>query len=133
MGLPWVRLDTQFASNPKVLELVADKRFKAAFAYICSLGYSGVHGTDGYLPASCLPFIHATKTDATQLVEVGLWVPAPGGWEINGWTDFQESSEETQRRKERAQKGAIARWEKERRRRDAEAEAKVRSIRRPLA
>lgn len=132
MGLPWVRLDTQFASNPKVLALVEDKRFKAAFAYVCSLGYSGVHGTDGYLPASCLPFLHATRADAGHLVEVGLWAPAPGGWEINGWSDFQESSEETQRRKERAQKGALARWEKERKRREEEA-ARARRVPRALA
>ncbi len=79
MGLPWVRLDTQLASNPKVLELVDNRRHKAAFAYVCGLGYSGVHGTDGYLPSNCLPFIHATRTDAQHLVEVGLWVPAPGG------------------------------------------------------
>jgi hypothetical protein len=131
MGLPWVRLDTQFASNPKVLELVADRKFKAAFAYVCSLGYSGVHGTDGFLPANCLPFIHASRPDAHSLVEVGLWLLAPGGWEINGWLDFQESSEETQKRKERAQKGAIARWEKEKKKR--EAEERVRRVPRALA
>ena len=118
MGLPWVRLDTQFPSNPKVLELVADKRYKAAFVYTCALGYSGVHGTDGYLPANCLPFIHATKVDANHLVEVGLWMPASGGWEINGWADFQETTDETQARKDRAKKGAIARWQKERAKRE---------------
>lgn len=123
MGLPWVRLDTQLASNPKILELVDSRRHKAAFAYVCSLGYAGVHGTDGYLPSNCLPFIHATKTDARYLVEVGLWVPSPGGWEINGWGEFQETSEETQKRKERAQRGARARWEKERKRREAAQEA----------
>jgi hypothetical protein len=37
MGLPWVRLDTQFPSNPKVLELAATKQHKAAFVYLCSL------------------------------------------------------------------------------------------------
>lgn len=115
MGLPWVRLDCQFGTNPKVLELVAEKRYRAAFVYICSLTYAGSHGTDGFLPAACLPFIHATRQDANHLVEVGLWYPAPNGWAINGWDEFQVSDEAAKKRRERAQKGAAARWEKSRR------------------
>jgi len=110
MGLPWVRLDTQFPSNPKILALTADKHHKAAFVYLCSLAYSGSHQTDGYLPANCLPFIHATMADANKLVEVGFWIPAPGGWDINGWHEFQVSSEENLKRREKAQKAAAARW-----------------------
>ena len=110
MGLPWVRLDTQFPSNPKILALTAGKHHKAAFVYLCSLAYSGSHQTDGYLPANCLPFIHATMADAKKLVEVGFWVPAPGGWDINGWHEFQVSSEENLKRREKAQKAAAARW-----------------------
>ena len=108
MGLPWVRLDTQFPSNPKVLELVAKKQHPAAFAYLCSLAYAGQHGTDGYIPTYALPFIHATKTTAKHCVEVGLWHSAPGGWQINGWNEFQVSDEDARKRKERAQRGGIA-------------------------
>ena len=115
MGLPWVRLDTQFASNPKILELVANRQQRAAFAYVCGLAYAGSHGTDGYLPINCLPFIHASKSDAKQLVDVGLWKPDPGGWLINGWDEFQVSDEASKRRRERAQKGAAVRWETARR------------------
>lgn len=111
MGLPWVRLDTQFPSNPKVLELVARKQHPAAFAYLCSLAYSGMHGTDGFIPEYALPFIHATKAMANQLVAVGLWNVVPGGWEVNGWDEFQVSDEETKKRRERAQRGAAKRWE----------------------
>jgi hypothetical protein len=121
VGLPWVRLDAQFASNPKMLYLVEDKKFRAAFVWVASLGYAGSHGTDGFIPAAALPFLHATKADANNLVDVGLWNLAPGGWEVNGWNEFQESSEETQKRKERAKKGALARWEKERLRRESAA------------
>ncbi len=73
MGLPWVRLDTQFPSNPKVLELTSSNRWRAAFVYLTGLAYCGQHGTDGYLPEASLPFIHATKRDADELVKVGLW------------------------------------------------------------
>lgn len=114
MALPWVRLDTQFASNPKILELIAAKKHRAAFAWVCSLGYSGAHGTDGFLPTTCLPYVHATKKDAADLVEIRLWHEAVGGWEINDWSDFQQSSEESSQRKKRAQEAAAARWAKER-------------------
>jgi hypothetical protein len=110
MGLPWVRLDTQFPSNPKVLELIVRKQHQAAFSYLCSLAYAGQHGTDGFIPETALPFIHATKSVANHLVAVGLWELSPGGWVINGWNEFQPSTEETIRRRERAQKGAAARW-----------------------
>lgn len=112
MALPWVRLDTQFASNPKILQLIAEKKYRAAFAWTCSLGYAGAHGTDGFLPATCLPFLHATRTDAVDLVRVGLWGECIGGWEINGWTEFQQSSDEAAERKKRAQLAAAARWGK---------------------
>lgn len=108
MGLPWVRLDTQFASNPKMVELATAKRWRAAFAYVASLAYAGAHGTDGYIPETCLFLVHATKADADALVQVELWRPAPGGWDINGWDEFQVSDEAARKRRERAQKGGRA-------------------------
>lgn len=112
MGLPWVRLDTQLPSNPKILHLVARKQYAAAFAYVCSLAYAGMHGTNGYIPEAALPFIHATKAIANQLVAVELWVPAPGGWDINDWDEFQISDEAARKRRERAQKGGQAKAQK---------------------
>lgn len=114
MGLPWIRLDTQFASNPKILELAAEKKWRAAFVYVASLTYCGQHGTDGFIPSTALAFIHATRSDASALVTVGLWKPSPNGWEVNGWDEFQVSDEAARKRRERAQKGGRARWEKER-------------------
>ena len=115
MGLPWVRLDTQMPTNPKVLELVVAKRKDTAFVYVCGLAYAGQHGTDGFIPETALPFIHATRKDAEVLVKVGLWIPATGGWLVNGWDEFQVSDEAARKRRERAQKGGIARAEKARR------------------
>ena len=112
MGLPWVRLDTSFTTNPKIVRLVAEKRQAAAFAYVCSLAYAGAHGTDGYIPEHCLYLVHATKRDAEALVKAGLWVLAPGGWDINGWDEFQVSDDAAKKRRERAQKGGIAKAQK---------------------
>lgn len=113
MGLPWIRLDTSMPTNPKVLELIDAKRHKAAFGYVCGLTYAGLHGTDGFIPAGVLVFIHMTKTEAAHLVDVGLWVPVAGGWLINGWDEFQVSDEAAKARRERAQKAAAKRWKHE--------------------
>lgn len=114
MSLNWVRLDTTIPTNPKVLELVANKQWRAFSVYAFGLAYAGQHGTDGLLPTACLPFIHATKREAAVLVEARLWIPVVGGWEINGWAEFQPSNEETQRRKQKAKDAAAIRWAKER-------------------
>lgn len=113
MGLPWIRLDTAFPDHPKILELVADKAFQAAFAYVCGMGYCGKHGTDGFIPANALPFIHARKSDAERLVRAGLWNMAPGGWEIHGWDERQVSDEDSKKRSQKARDAAVKRWSKE--------------------
>jgi hypothetical protein len=117
MGLPWVRLDTQFPSNPKILTLIAAGKYRSAFVWTASLAYSGAHGTDGFIPTRALPFLHATKANARDLVDVGLWIETIGGWLINSWDEFQPSNAETQERKKRAieaaRRAANARWHPE--------------------
>ena len=112
MGLPWVRLDTNFHHNIKVMELVAANKWRAITVYIASIAHAGQHGTDGYIPESCLFLIHGTKREANDLVTAGLWVPSPGGWDISGWDEFQISDEAARKRRERAQKGGIAKAQK---------------------
>lgn len=110
MSLPWVRLDTTIADHPKMLALIEGKKHKAALAYILGITYSGRHELDGYIPRTALPFLHASKADADALVSVGMWHATNGGWQINGWADFQISSEDSRKRKEKAQKAALKRW-----------------------
>lgn len=111
MGLPWVRLDTQWPHNPKFLMLVEDKKWRAIAVYMAGLGYSGAHGTDGFLPVVALPMLHGTKREAEHLVEVRLWLPAQGGgWQINGWAEFQPSTEENEERSRKAREAAQIRW-----------------------
>jgi len=111
-GLPWVRLDAAFPTNPKVLRLIELKDgHRTGFVYLCALAYSGAHGTDGLINANALPFIHGRKLDAQRLVEVGLWHDYPdGGWLINGWDEKQVTSEAARMRSQLAKKAAAARW-----------------------
>lgn len=112
MALPWVRLDTQFPYNPKLLAMLQERGGDhAALVYLCGLAYSGAHGTDGFIPREALPYIHARPIDAERLVRHGFWWEEPGGWSVNGWAEFQESGEEAQQRRKRAQAAAAKRWE----------------------
>lgn len=113
-GLTWVRLECAFPRNPKVLELVHAKSWRAITVYVAGLAYSGEHGLDGFLPRSCLPYLHATPATATQLVDAGLWDEQPGGWDIHDWHDYQPSSEQVERRREAAKRNAEVRWNRQR-------------------
>jgi len=112
MGLPWVRLDSAFARNPKIIELAQAKRWQAITVYVSSLGYSGEHGLAGFVPKACLPWIHGTKTTAKHLVDARLWHPTTGGWDINDWNEYQPTNEEAERRRKKAKDAAQIRWAK---------------------
>lgn len=113
--LAWVRLDTAMPRNQKVLALTALKEgHRAAFVWLCSLSYAGEQGTDGFIPFPALTMIHGRPVDANKLVDVGLWVPTPGGWTIHDWADYQQSNAETEKRTARAKAMAEARWSKAR-------------------
>ena len=114
MALLWVRLDTGFGQNPKVLALAQDKKWQSITLYTCALGYSGQHGLAGFIPATALPFLHGTKKCATDLVHVGLWEPCIGGWNINGWAEFQPDLSDAETRSKKARAAAEIRWERER-------------------
>lgn len=112
MALPWVRLDTSIFDNPKFLVLRGAKRHRAIFVYVAAMAYSGKHETGGFVQREVLPLIDATAREMGHLCDVGLMNPVRGGWEINGWDGFQLTSDEIQKRREKAQNAAAARWSK---------------------
>lgn len=93
MGLPWVRLDSNIGQNDKILALLDDpsaKKWQAFASYVCALGWSGQHETDGKVPARALPFVHGTAATARLLVKYGLWTElALGGYEIHKYAERQ--------------------------------------------
>lgn len=113
MSLQWIRLDTSFPRNHKVLSLLAQRDgHRTAFVYLCGLAYSGEQGTDGFIPQEALALIHGRPADSMRLVESRLWHTDPGGWLINDWADFQPSTEVTQLRQKKARAAAMARWDR---------------------
>lgn len=109
-GLQWIRLDTTFFDNGKIAALVDDNQHRAIVAHLSGMCHIGKTGTDGYLPQSALRRFAATKRDANLLVESGLWIPGPGGWEINDWSEYQVADEAAKARSDKARKAAQKRW-----------------------
>lgn len=112
-GLKWIRIDTQMFENPKLLYLKEDKKFRAIVVHLEGMAYSGRHALAGYIPKAALRIIGASTADANHLVDAGLWDTAPGGWQIHDWAEHQMSAEDMEKRRERAQKGAAARWKRD--------------------
>lgn len=120
MGLPWVRLDTSMPDNPKLLGLLTEKDgYRTAFVWICALTYAGKHGTDGFIPRECVPKLNGRNADMARLVTHRFMVEVPGGWDINGWAEFQISNDEARSRRSKAQHAAAVRWSKDEARRHA--------------
>jgi hypothetical protein len=111
-GLKWIRLETSMFENPKLLYLQEDKQYRTIVTYLQGMCYSGRHGLAGFVPKAALRVIGGTMNDANRLVNEGLWYPAPGGWSINGWDEYQLSNDEALARSEKAKKAAAARWAK---------------------
>lgn len=98
MGLPWVRIDSNCHSHDKFLALLDDKSAKkhqAAALYFFSLGWSGGHATDGFIPKYALEQVHGTPLAARLLVIYGLWDEAVNGWQIRNFADRQQLSNES--------------------------------------
>ena len=113
MGLPWIRLDTSMPDNPKILGLLTRKDgHRAAFVWVCCMSYAGKHETAGFVTREALPRVNARMADMRMLVDHDLLTESAGGWDINGWAEFQVASDEAKARREKAKKAAAIRWSK---------------------
>lgn len=116
-GFTWFRLDTDIASNPKIVDLITEYGARgkaAAFVWIASIGHCSQHLTDGHVKKGVLPLLHGTPADARLLVEAGMWAVAEKGWEIVNYAEHQPTRDVAEamakRRSEAGRAGAMARW-----------------------
>jgi hypothetical protein len=113
-GLKWIRLDTTMFENPKLLYLKEDKQHRLIIVHLEGMSYSARHGLAGYIPKAALRLMSANVADANKIAAAGLWAPAPGGWTVNDWDEYQLADDDAEKRSQKAQKAAAARWAKER-------------------
>jgi hypothetical protein len=110
MALSWIRLDANIASHDKILNLLADpstSRWQAVSVYVFALGWSGAHGTDGFVPRNALGMVHGTPKIARLLEKYHLWIEATAGWKIVNFAERQQLSAVTEGKKQAQRLGAI--------------------------
>jgi hypothetical protein len=116
-------LDSDFADNPKVLQLKQQRRHASVALWVESLAYAARHLTDGWVPLPWPRQAGYGPRDCTALVDVGLWVPmvevcdsgqldmpAAPGWLINDYQLYQPTRESWTRRSEQQRLNAQKRW-----------------------
>lgn len=96
----WVKIDDQFSDHPKVIEAGP----LAECLFVRGLTYAARYLTDGFVPASHLRRMGDMDAieEAGQLVAVGLWHEAGGGYQIHDYLDYNPSAEKVKAEREAA-------------------------------
>lgn len=96
--MAWVRIDDKAMTHPKIVGL-SDKAFRL---WVWGLAYCQQHLTDGRIPLAAVVSAPAVRI-AHQLVDAHLWQPLePSGWLVHDYTDWNDSREEAEAKKEKA-------------------------------
>jgi hypothetical protein len=66
----------------------------ASWLWLCGVGYCQDGLTDGFIPAEALKYlgVKAPSSLKDQLVAVGLWDEAPGGWLVHDYLQHNKSA-----------------------------------------
>ena len=102
----WLKLDDDFNNHPKIRAAGRE----SAWLHVVAMLDSAKFSTNGFVPRSSLGLhAHWYDDDETgismpalvdQLVEVGLWEAAEGGWQIHDFLDYNPSGDEVRSREQ---------------------------------
>lgn len=111
--MTWFAVDDSFHSHMKLAELESGGRLAEAISLWTLAGsWSASQLTDGFVPEKQLrklvPF-QASKA-AAELVRVGLWTLATGGYQFRDWNHYQPTKSEIEAKRA----GSVARTRKSR-------------------
>lgn len=95
--MTWLKVDDTFPSHRKVKRAGAE----AIALWLAGCCYSSRHGTDGFLPSEDVPHLewHAPGLPE-QLVSVGLWEVAQGGYLIHDFLIYNPKADEVKAKKD---------------------------------
>ncbi|HEV6951933.1 MAG TPA: hypothetical protein VKY86_01665, partial [Promicromonospora sp.] len=114
--MTWGKVDDKLWGSPKWLGTGP----RARALWVSGLSWCMDQLTDGHVPAHVISVLGGTRRDAGELVRIGLWEEADGGWQFHDWLDYQPSREQVlAERKAAAERQKRAR-EKAKAKRDAE-------------
>lgn len=81
----WFKVDDSFHSHPKVLAASP----AALGLWVVAGSWSGANLSDGFVPDHVLPrLLPDSATLARELVAVGLWKRARGGYRFHSWGEY---------------------------------------------
>ena len=109
--IPWFKVDDQFWSHPKVVELSAD----AVALWVRAGSYAAQHLTDGVVTYGIVRMLGADRDAATELTNAFLWDQKDGRtWVFHDWEDYQPdaiaSKERRQKKQDASALGNHERW-----------------------
>lgn len=88
--MTWFKVDDSFHSHPKVLAASA----AALGLWVVAGSWSGANLSDGFVPDHVLPRLLPGSVElARELVAVGLWRRARGGYRFHDWSEFNPKRE----------------------------------------
>lgn len=90
--MSWFKCDDGLGNHPKVMALDA-KLLPAMGLWVMCGVYASKHLTDGFVPRKVVRMYDGDKM-AKALEEAGLFKPAPGGWLIHDYLDWNPSKEQ---------------------------------------
>jgi hypothetical protein len=84
--MTWFKVDDSFHSHPKVMMSSP----AALGLWVVAGTWSAANMTDGFVPALVLPrLLPDSEALAKELMAVGLWEQAEGGYQFHNWTEYQ--------------------------------------------
>lgn len=109
--MPWFKVDDQFWSHPKVVELSAD----AVALWVRAGSYAAQHLTDGIVTYGIVRMLGADRDAATELTNACLWDQRDGRtWVFHDWEDYQPdavvSKDRRQKKQDASALGNHDRW-----------------------
>ena len=100
-GTRWVRLDVDYFTNPKCVQVGADGRS----LHLASICWVGQHLTDGHIPGAVVPTLcrlaGVRRQTAAKLVTAGLWLPTEGDFYVKDYLELNESRAKTEQTREK--------------------------------
>jgi hypothetical protein len=98
--MPWLKVDDGFPSHEKVMALSEGPCRGDAIALWVFAGCWSSHALrEGFVPNGVIRAYGFHLEAATELVRVGLWVAAEGGYRFHDWADYQPSAAQIEERR----------------------------------
>jgi len=97
--MPWVKIDSDFWTHPKVLKAGE----KLAVKHQRAMCWSTAHATGGRIPRYALAELRMTQKDVFALIEVRLWDHVAGAndeWQIHDWHVYNPDAEQAKERRD---------------------------------